>query len=721
MKEEFLSKVKALYREEDFHNIEKAYVFAEEAHKEQKRFSGEKYIIHPVKVCDTLIDLGMDASTIMAALMHDVLEDTAVSEKQMEEEFGKEILDMVQAVTKLTRLSYQSKEEEQAENIRKLFFAMAKDIRVLIIKLADRLHNMRTLVFLPREKQIKKAKETLDIFAPLAGRLGISNIKCELEDLAMKYIYPEDYEMIAKYINIKRDERMIFVDKLAKMIEQRLKDSGINGEVKGRPKHFYSIFKKMKTQGKTFDQIYDLVAVRVIVENIRDCYTVLGDIHSIWKPIPGRFKDYIAMPKPNFYQSLHTTVVTNFGQVFEIQIRTFEMNKVAEYGIAAHWKYKEGKITRNTSEIDNKLGWIKQVMDVQGDLKDSIEFVDTLKLNVSSNEIFVFSPKGDVFDLPVGSTCIDFAYRLHSQVGNKCVGAKINKKIVPLNTKLSNGDVIEIMTLNNSKGPSRDWIKFVKTPNAKAKIRSFFKKAMKEENIKTGREMLEKEAKHRGYNLYDLLQQNWIKIILERYNFSELNDMYASIGYGGISSNQILFKLIEFYKKSQENNIKITERGNETRELSNKKNSLGILIEGYDDFLIRLGHCCNPVPGDKIVGYVSRGRGVSVHREDCTNMKNIEKERLLKATWINQNENNNSSFVASLRIDCNDKNGMLGQISAAISSAKFSISHLEARILKPKEKAIINIGIEVKNLEEVEYLIKKISGVDGVIKVNRNR
>ncbi len=713
---DLLNKAKAIYKPEDYEAINRAYEFALNAHKAQKRFSGEEYIIHPVMVGESLIDLGLDSSTIIAALLHDVLEDTPVTEQEIKDKFGSEVLEMVKALTKLNRLDFNSQEEEQAENIRRLFFAMAKDIRVLLIKLADRLHNMRTLKHLPPAKQLKKAKETLDIFAPLAGRLGISSIKTELEDLAMKYIYPDDYNFLAQMIDIKRDERMKLVEKLGGIIEQRLKESGIKGEVRGRPKHFYSIYKKMKTQGKTFDQIYDLVAVRVIVESIRDCYTILGDIHSIWKPIPGRFKDYIAMPKPNLYQSLHTTVMTNFGQIFEIQIRTYEMNKVAEYGIAAHWKYKEGKDAFD--EMDAKLSFIQQVMDVQGELKDSLEFVDTLKLNVTSNEIYVFSPKGDVFDLPIGATCLDFAYRLHSAVGNKCVGAKINSKIVPLNTTLSNGDVIEILTSNNSKGPSRDWLKVVQTPNAKAKIRAFFKKAMKSENIKTGKDMLEKEARHRGYSISDLMQPNWVNIVLERYSFSETNDMYASIGYGGTSTNQVLFKLIEFYKKQQELNAPVIAVGDEKQNSKPKRQHSGILIEGYDDFLIRLSHCCNPVPGDEIVGYISRGRGASVHRADCPNMRNIQKERLLKATWANQSD---SSFRTSLRVDSIDKTGIIGQISAVISALKFSIISMDARTIKSRSLAVINIGLEIKSLEDVDLLIKKIENIDGVLEVKRNQ
>ncbi len=715
---DFLKKVASYYSEDEYNKIKEAYNFASIAHKDQKRISGDDYIMHPTKVAEILVELGLDINTIVAALLHDVLEDTPTTEEELQELFGTEILEMVKAVTKLNKFDFNSQEEEQAENIRRLFLAMAKDIRVLLIKLADRLHNMRTLSYIPPEKQTKKSRETLDIFAALAGRLGISSIKCELEDLAMKYLFPEDYEYLSKLIDIKRDERMIFVNKVAKILTHRLEEGNIKGEVRGRPKHFYSIYKKMKKQGKTFDQIYDLIAVRVVVESIRDCYTILGDIHSMWKPIPGRFKDYIAMPKPNFYQSLHTTVMTNFGQILEIQIRTYEMNKIAEYGIAAHWKYKEGKITTAESDLDKQLGFIKQVMDVQGELKDSKEFLDTLKLNVAANEIFVFSPKGDVFNLAIGSTCIDFAYRLHSEIGNKCVGAKINSRMMPLSTELTNGDVVEIITSKSSKGPSRDWLNIVKTPNARAKIRSFFKKAMKTENIKTGRDMLEKEARQKGYNLSELMQPNWIKLILERYSLSELDDMYASIGYGGIRTRQILFKLIEFYRQQQEMNEQaIIVEDDQTPERQPKRQHSGILIEGYDDFLIRLSNCCHPIPGDKIVGYVSRGRGVSVHRVDCPNLKNIPTERLLKAEWVKEPD---STFRANLQVDCIDRTGILGQVSAAIAALKFSIYSMNARIIKSQQRAILNIGVEIKSLEDLELITKKLLSINGVVEVKRS-
>ena len=710
----FLTKVKSHYSEEDYLAIEYACNFGAQSHDGQKRVSGEDYFSHPIAVANILVDMGLDTDTIIAGLLHDVIEDTGVKPEQFKAKFGASIFEIVEAVTKLTRINFNSTEVEQAENIRKLFFAMAKDIRVLLVKLADRLHNMRTLDPLPREKQLKKSKETLDIYAPLAGRLGISWIKCEMEDLSMKYLYPDDYAFLLEKLTDQRGQRMVLVNKIADELSHQLKDLNLDYEIKGRPKHFYSIFKKMKNQNKTFEQIYDLVAVRVIVENIADCYTVLGIIHSIWKPIPGRFKDYIASPKPNMYQSLHTTIVTNFGQIFEIQIRTVEMNRVAEYGIAAHWRYKEGN-KNPVTEFDRKLGWIKEVMDVQGDLKDSLEFIDTLKTTVNTNEIFVFTPKGDVFDLPVGSTCIDFAYRIHSEIGNKCMGALVNSSMVPVHTVLENGDVVQILTNNSGKGPSRDWLKFAITPTAKAKIRSYFKKQMKDENIKLGKEMLEREAKRKGYALSDLLAPSFVKVVIDRYNFADLDDMYASVGYGGIKTNQVLFKLIDLYRKSQEVLIPEVNSVTDTTTVRRRAHS-GILIDGYDDFLIRLAHCCNPVPGDKIIGYVSRGRGVAVHKTDCPNMRDVEKERILTAKWANIDD---SIYNAPIYIECDNNNTMLTSITGVIVNLGLGIAMLNAHQSKNRDKMQIQIGLEIRKAADIEQAIKKINGLKGIYKVER--
>lgn len=719
LEKDFLTKCKSIYSVEDCQLINYALDFAKDCHKGQTRVSGEPYVNHPINAALILTDLGMDSACICAALLHDVIEDTDCTEETMKRKFGEEITGLVVGVTKLSKIKFTSKVEEQAENFRKLFFSMANDLRVLFIKLADRLHNMRTLQSLPEEKQQRIAHETLDIYAPLASRLGISNIKCELEDLCMKYLFREEFVYLSGTLDLKREERMYQVARIADAVEKELQKAGIKGEIKGRPKHFYSIYKKMKNQNKTLDQIYDLIAVRVIVETVKDCYAVLGIIHSIWKPVPGRFKDYIAMPKPNLYQSLHTTVVSNFGQIFEIQIRTHEMNRKAEYGIAAHWKYKEGKNTTQQTDLDKKIGWIQQVIESEKDINDSQEFLAALKSNIDTNEIYVFTPKGDVFDLAVGSTCVDFAFRVHSAVGNKCVGAKINSKIMPLNTVLETGDMVEILTSNSSKGPSRDWLKFVKTPQAKARIKAYFKKAMLAENIKNGKEMLEREAKRRGYNLADLLQiTEGIDNILNRYSLSSVDDMYATVGYGGLTTNQVLLKLIDRYKKYQaiHNPIDITT---ETVEKSPEKAPLrrsasAVIVEGYDDFVVKFAKCCNPVPGDAVIGYASRGSGVSIHRADCPNVRNMEKERILRTTWASSN---NGEFTAILRVECLDSPKILASVVALSSANGVNISSLEMH--RVKDKAIITVGITVKTVDDLEQIIKKVEAVEDVLSVKR--
>lgn len=716
---DFLKKAQEIYKDDDYLAIKYALDFATEAHKNQKRASGEPYIIHPMAVADILMDFGLDSDTIVAALLHDVIEDTEYTEEDIKTKFGNGIYEMVMGVTKLTRINFSPENTDtdielaQAETIRKLFFAMAKDIRVLLVKLADRLHNMRTLEHLAPEKRLRKSRETLDIYAPLAGRLGISGIKCELEDLSMKYLYPDDYEFLSQKLDSQRINRMHLVERVAESLSSQLNDLGIRYEIKGRPKHFYSIFKKMRNQGKTFEEIYDLVAVRVIVDTISDCYTVLGLIHSMWKPVPGRFKDYIASPKPNMYQSLHTTIVTDFGQIFEVQIRTVEMNRIAEYGIAAHWKYKEGISSRSMSELDKKLGWIKEVMDVQGDLKDSLEFLDTLKMNVSTNEIFIFTPKGTVIDLPVGSTAIDFAYRIHSEVGNRCIGIKVNNKIKPVNTVLENGDVVEVITSNSAKGPSRDWLNFVKTPTAKAKIRSYFKKAMKTENIKLGKDMLEEEAKRRGYALGDLMLDSSVKLIMDKHNLNDTDDMYATVGCGGIKSQQIVAKLIEFYKKAVPKEM--TYNFDADKVVRPKLRS-GITVEGFDDFLINIARCCNPLPGDEIVGYITRGRGVMVHKTTCPNIKNVERERLLSANWSNVDD---SLFNAPLHIETDTNNYVLAQITGAIVKLNLRMTSFNASESKTKDKMIVKLVLEIHNSDDLDKAIKKLSTLKGVIKVER--
>lgn len=712
--DELLQKLKKNFSEAEFQELKAAYDFSAAAHEGQKRQTGEPYFIHPCAVVNILVDLGFDdVSTLVAAFLHDVLEDTQVTADELEQKFGKEVLELVEGVTKLDKIKFVSAEDEQAENLRKMFFAMAKDYRVIIIKLADRLHNMRTLDALKPEKQIKIATQSLKIYAPLAGRLGLSFVKCELEDLAMRYLYPDDYYELVEFIKTKSKERQQFIEKICDELKAKLQELGIDGEVNGRQKHLYGIYKKMLKQGKNIEQIYDISAVRVIVNEVQDCYTVLGAIHTMWMPLPGRFKDYIAMPKPNGYQSLHTTVITKFKETFEIQIRTYEMHRIAEYGIAAHWKYKEGKT--GATKIDDQINWLREVMDTQRESSDSHEFLENIEGNVFTDEVYVFTPKGKVLNLPVGSTTVDFAYAIHSAVGNKCIGAKVNGKIVPLNTVLNTGDIVEILTTNSGKGPSRDWIKFVKTASARTKIRQYFKKEMKEENIKRGKDMLEREAKRRGYNLSELLSTAGLNYIMNRYTLSSIDDLYASVGFGGLTTNQIIVKLIDYFKRDLLSKNPVAEI--KTTSTTGKSSSgNGVLIRGYDDFLVRLSHCCNPVPGDKIVGYVSRGRGVSVHCVDCPNVKNMEPERLIEAKWddvISQN------FLASLKIYCENKGGILAAVTTIISNMKISITGAFARSDNDNGTAEITVMLEVKSTDQVEDVIKKLKTLPEVIDVHR--
>lgn len=709
-----MQKLKKNFSEAEFQELKAAYDFSAAAHEGQKRQTGEPYFIHPCAVVNILVDLGFDdVSTLVAAFLHDVLEDTQVTADELEQKFGKEVLELVEGVTKLDKIKFVSAEDEQAENLRKMFFAMAKDYRVIIIKLADRLHNMRTLDALKPEKQIKIATQSLKIYAPLAGRLGLSFVKCELEDLAMRYLYPDDYYELVEFIKTKSKERQQFIEKICDELKAKLQELGIEGEVNGRQKHLYGIYKKMLKQGKNIEQIYDISAVRVIVNEVQDCYTVLGAIHTMWMPLPGRFKDYIAMPKPNGYQSLHTTVITKFKETFEIQIRTYEMHRIAEYGIAAHWKYKEGKT--GATKIDDQINWLREVMDTQRESSDSHEFLENIEGNVFTDEVYVFTPKGKVLNLPVGSTTVDFAYAIHSAVGNKCIGAKVNGKIVPLNTVLNTGDIVEILTTNSGKGPSRDWIKFVKTASARTKIRQYFKKEMKEENIKRGKDMLEREAKRRGYNLSELLSTAGLNYIMNRYTLSSIDDLYASVGFGGLTTNQIIVKLIDYFKRDLLSKNPVAEI--KTTSTTGKSSSgNGVLIRGYDDFLVRLSHCCNPVPGDKIVGYVSRGRGVSVHCVDCPNVKNMEPERLIEAKWddvISQN------FLASLKIYCENKGGILAAVTTIISNMKISITGAFARSDNDNGTAEITVMLEVKSTDQVEDVIKKLKTLPEVIDVHR--
>ena len=694
------------YPDEDRETLLSAYRYAEMQHEGQKRASGEPYFTHPCAVAEILIDLGMDTPSIAAAFLHDVIEDTNATAEDIRTYFGSEILTLVDGVTKLDKIRYASHEEEDAENFRKIFVAMANDVRVIIIKLADRLHNMRSLNFLSNERQQRIAKETLEIFTPLAGRLGISQIKCELEDLCLKYLDPEAYEYLVTNIHQKLEQRHNMVDFVVNELKTLLDESGIDGEVFGRPKHFYSIYRKMKNYGKTLDQIYDLSAVRVIVETIDECYEVLGKIHKQWKPVPGRIKDYIATPKRNMYQSLHTTVVTNFGQFFEIQIRTREMHEMAEFGIAAHWKYKEQKISE--TGFDQRLSWIRDVMDWQGSLNDSKEFVDSLKNDLYSSELLVFTPNGKVISLPLEATPVDFAYAIHSEVGNKCVGAKVNSRIVTLNSTLHTGDVVEILTSPNTKGPSWDWLKFVKSGSARAKIRQFFKKEMKETNAKTGKTMLEAEAKRRGYSLADLLTEESFKKLSNKLVFSSVNEMMASVGYGAVSVNQVICKLIDYYKKEVPKPAEV---------LSNdkiRKPASTVEIKGMSGLLVRFAHCCNPVPGDDIVGFVSRGRGVIVHRKDCPNLSGEDPERLQPALWTGEG----AEFIAGFKIIAEDKEGLTAFIIAEIAAMHLSITAINGRVNK-EGQAEFEIKIRLNKRSDINLLVKRIKKDRRIIDVFR--
>ena len=705
---ELLNRIEKTYKGKELDLVLRAYDFAKKAHASQKRASGEEYFIHPCTVAQILIDLGLDAATVAAALLHDVIEDTPVSEGDIDKEFGKEVLELVVGVTKLDKIHFNSKEEEQAENFRKIFVAMAKDIRVIIIKLADRLHNMRSLNFLSIERQQRMAKETLDIYAPLAHRLGISQIKCELEDLCLKYLEPEFYEYLSTNVDEKLKESGGLVEHVVKEIKNIMGDSNISGDVFGRRKHLYSIYRKMKSRNKTLDQIYDIVAIRIIVNTVDECYEMFGKIHHIWKPVPGRIKDYIATPKQNMYSSLHTTVMTNFGRVFEIQIRTYEMNHAAEYGIAAHWKYKENKVG---DDFDTRLTWIREVMEWQGGLKDSKEFINSLKGDIYSSEVLVFTPKGDVISLPKDATPLDFAYNIHSAVGNKCVGARVNSKMVPLNTTLTVGDVVEIITSQNSKGPSWDWLKIVKSSSARVKIRQFFKKEMKEENGKTGKAMLEAEAKRRGYSLSDILTDEAFLQLSAKFSFNGQEEMFASIGYGAVSVNQVLIKLIDLYRKSQPQQEIV-------KYFSKSSNgSSGVTVKGVSGLLVRFAGCCNPVPGDDIIGFISRGRGVTIHRKDCTNVVHADNDRLIEVSWANKASN---AYNACIKVVGKTQADVLTAVAGIVAQLKLSIVSTNGRTDNKTQKAIIDFNIRLNSKEELNNLITKLQQDKKIIDVYRS-
>jgi guanosine-3',5'-bis(diphosphate) 3'-pyrophosphohydrolase len=708
----------------DMKVLDKAYALSKKAHDGQLRESGEPYIMHPLEVAHTLSDLELDCTTIIAGLLHDTVEDTTCTVEEIKEQFGEEIAALVDGVTKLDKIPYTTKEEQQAENLRKMFMAMAKDIRVILIKLADRLHNMHTLKFMPADKQIEKARETLEIYAPLAHRLGISKVKWELEDICLRYLHPNEYYDLVERIAKKRREREAFIKNITDEIKVRTMELGIETQIDGRPKHFYSIYRKMQQQNKTLDQIYDLFAVRVIVNSVKDCYAVLGLVHELYKPIPGRFKDYIAMPKPNMYQSLHTTLIGHEGQPFEVQIRTWDMHRVAEVGIAAHWKYKEG--ANAESELDNKLVWLRQMLEWQKDAKDANEFVETVKIDLFTDEVFVFTPKGDVVNLPAGSNPIDFAYAIHSAVGNKMMGARVNGEIVKLGYELKNGDIIEVLTSANVHGPSRDWLKIVKSSQARNKINQWFKKENREENVLRGRESIDRELKKQGLTYNQVFKSEWIDLMLKKFNFNTLEDVFSAVGYGGIGSSKIVAKLKEEYRKTKpeelEDELEQELLAKQEKEKEKKKKVLpenGVIVKGIENCLVRLSRCCNPVPGDKIIGYITRGRGVSVHRSDCTNVVNNtgEEERMIEVKWFTAA---NVAYKADITVMANDRTALLMEITNAIGEAKIPLKAINARTTRD-QIAVINLTLEINDTDQLDKIIKKLRKVDSVFEVTRNK
>ncbi len=706
--------VKANNPDADTDMIEKAYNLAREAHKDQKRLSGEDYVIHPVSVAYILAEMQMDTETIVAAILHDVIEDTIYSYDYIKEEFNQNIADLVEGVTKIGRIGFQSKEESQAENLRKMILAMSKDIRVILIKLVDRLHNMRTLEYMREAKQFEKAKETLDIYAPLANRLGISTIKWELEDLALKYLDPEGYYDLVHKIKIKKSAREAYIADVIDVLSKEIEKVGTHAEIYGRSKHFYSIYRKMKSQNRSFDEIYDLIAVRVIVDSLKDCYGVLGVVHSQWTPIPGRFKDYIAMPKPNLYQSIHTTVMGPKGEPFEIQIRTREMHETAEYGIAAHWKYKEGRMDTKDNKYEVQMSWLRQMLELQRDSEDAGELVETIKVDLLNEEVYVFSPKGAVVPLPAGSCPLDFAYRIHSDIGNNCVGARVNNKIVPLNSPLKSGDIVEVMTSKNSNGPSRDWLTFVKSPHARNKIKQYFKKEEKDENIQKGRSILEREIKREGLQHSNLLNLNNLELLAEKCSYKNLNDFYAAIGYNGIKIGTVFQKMKMLFPKEFPEEVEEIVLKKPTRD--SKKTSSTVIVAGHNEIDVHFAKCCNPVPGDKIVGYITKGRGISVHRADCSNVLNLtDPKRIVEVEW---NKYSTGSFTAEIHIKAKEAPGTIIQISKTFLDMGIPVTALNAKNER-NEYDFFSATLEVKSRRELNLLIKNLNKIKEITHIYR--
>ncbi|HKK95611.1 MAG TPA: bifunctional (p)ppGpp synthetase/guanosine-3',5'-bis(diphosphate) 3'-pyrophosphohydrolase [Anaerovoracaceae bacterium] len=724
--ESFFKELRDINPKYDNEIIRAAYSKALELHEGQLRRSGEPYITHPLKVALILARLGMDNDAIVGGLLHDVVEDTDYTRESLVEDFGESVAILVDGVTKLGNIVFDSKEEFQAENFRKMFLAMAKDIRVLIIKLADRLHNMRTLEYMPTEKKVEKARETLEIYAPLASRLGIYNIKFELEDLALKYLHPSDYKNVAKQVTDKKEEREEIVQKLIDEIKLDLDKSGIEYEIMGRSKHLYSIYKKMVIQNKNIDEIFDLTAVRVIVNSVRDCYAVLGHVHNLWKPIPGRFKDYIAMPKPNMYQSLHTTVIGDKGEPFEIQIRTYSMHKVAEYGIAAHWKYKEGDNTGKSDDSDVKLAWLRQSIEWQKDTEDPVEFMESLKLDLFDNQVFVFTPKGHVIELPAESTPLDFAFKIHTDVGAKCVGAKINGKMVTIDHVLQNGDIIEIVTSQNSSGPSIDWLKIAKSSHARMKIRNWLKKESKSDDIDKGKDNIDKYIRKKGYDPSLVCRNAYLLKAVKKANLTNVNELYRQVSRGGSVLAKISASLISIYKEDKA--IIDNKEEKELKELANKKKenvkrvndeNPGIIVKGYDNLLIRVARCCNPVPGDEIVGFITKGRGISVHRADCSNIVNLpesEKSRFIEVEW--EDLKVGKSYYADINLEGNDRKGLFSDISKTCEDMNVHIAGVN---MKTGDEGTVNmiLTLSITSTQQIQKVARKLRNILGVTQVFR--
>ncbi|MCQ2457262.1 MAG: bifunctional (p)ppGpp synthetase/guanosine-3',5'-bis(diphosphate) 3'-pyrophosphohydrolase [Clostridia bacterium] len=720
--ENMIARVQKYHPGEGYQIVEKAWHFAEKAHEGQFRKSGEPYFIHPCVVAGILTDLMIDPPTIAAGLLHDTVEDCeGIGTDTIRDEFGSEVAALVDGVTKLNKLDFADREEAQAESLRKMILAMSKDIRVVLIKLADRLHNMRTLRFQPENRRVAIAHETLEIYAPLAHRLGVYAIKQELEDLSLRYIDPDGYRRIVQLVGMKRAERQEHIQLVVDELTQKLDEQHIRYDIDGRSKHFYSIYRKMVLQNKPFDQIYDLIAIRVIVDTVPDCYTVLGIVHTLWNQVPGRFKDYISVPKANMYQSLHTTVVggRKIPFPFEVQIRTWEMHRIAEYGIAAHWRYKEG--TTAASDLDSKLSWVRQILDWQSDARDGKEFVDTLKTDLFSEEVFLFTPKGDVISMPKGATPLDFAYRIHSAVGNKCVGAKINGKIVPLETTLETGDRVEIMTSASCKGPSTDWLRICKTPQAKAKIRQFLKKELKEENIELGKSMIERECTHRGVRPSDLLRSEYFETILKKYSFADVEDIYGAVGYGGMSAVYVVTKLMEEQKAREEpavpNLAELPEKTDE-RQLQKHRANHGVVMVGNEDLdiPIRFAKCCSPVPGDEIVGYITRGRGVTIHKAECANAVNGEAERRIPVEWA---ATEGGTFFASIKVVAYDRVNLLGEIATVIGEMNVSIRAANAQTDDKQKICTLRLTLDVTSREQMDRVVSALRRKSDILDVYR--